>query len=504
MPVQQATFPPHALRRPGLIAAAAAAALACPAWAQEGPRGWAVQPSVSLQQTVTNNARLEQDGRSDAITQVTPGVRVSGRSGRVQGALDYQLDLIQYARESDRSTTHNRLSADAGAELVDQHLFLDASASISQQTISAFGRQNAGTGLVDSNSTEVATATVSPTFKARLAGLVDVGARATWTTSRAEDSTAGDYTDWDASVDLGARHGLFGWGLAGSRSSSRFQDGGRYITDIGVATLSVFPTSRFSLFVRGGRERTDALGTGTRYSSSSGGGLTWLPTPRTRLTLETDERYFGRSHSVSVSHRFRRVALTYSDTRGVTGDNADALGPLRALYGQIYAACMQQFGNAALCTQVSRLALGLDPTVPLTFLNSAPSLQRAQALSLGFSGVRNSASLVVTSTENRRLGEQQYIGGDLALVPSVRQLALTLGGVHQMTRQTSLGLSASLLKTLDEESQPGTEQRRLELSMTSTLGPRTQGTLAVRRVWFDSETSPYQESAIVGTLNYRF
>ncbi|MBG6080374.1 TIGR03016 family PEP-CTERM system-associated outer membrane protein [Rubrivivax gelatinosus] len=487
-----------------LVAAAVSTAFAWPAFAQDTQRALTVQPSVGLQETFTTNGQLSADGRSDFVTQVTPGVRVSGRSGRVQGLLDYQLDLIQYARDSDRSTLHHRLTLDSGAELVDDHLFLDANASVSQQPISAFGKQGSGTGLENSNSADVATATVSPTFKARLAGAVDMTARASWTTSRADGTVAGDYTDWDAAVDLGARHGIFGWGLSASRTSSHFEDGSSYVTDRGIATLSLQATPRLSLFVRGGRERTDALGAAGQSYGSSGAGLTWLPTPRTRVSLDSDERYFGRSHSFSLSHRFRHAAVTYTDTRGVSGENAESLGPLRAVYAQLYNTCMASIANAPVCTQIARLGLGLDPSVPLTFLNTAPSLQRTKALSLAFSGVRDSVTVVATSTESSRLGEQQYVGGDLAIVPRVRQLGLTFSAAHQLSRRASLGLSASVLKTLEEQTQPGTDQRRLELSWSNELGARTNGTLAVRRVWFDSDFSPYQETAIVGSLNYRF
>ncbi|MBZ8143431.1 TIGR03016 family PEP-CTERM system-associated outer membrane protein, partial [Rubrivivax gelatinosus] len=410
----------------------------------------------------------------------------------------------QYARESGRSTTYNRLSADGAAELVPQHVFLDASASISQQSISAFGKQSSGTGIEDSNSTEVASVGISPSAKARLAGIFDVSALANWNTTRAKDSSVGDRSDWDTKVQIGATHGIFGWNVAGTRATNGYSGGDDYITEnIGLA-LSMALTPRLQLFARHGEERSDVLGTGTQSSSTNGWGFSWQPSVRTQISAQSDNHFYGDSYSVSLSHRFRRSMLTYTGSRGVSGQDAEALGPLRAKYIRTYASCMATVNDASSCLMLTRLLLGFDPLASLGFLNSAPSLQRSQALALVVTGIRNTFTVAASSSESTRLGEQQYEGGDLAIVPRVRQYGLTMGLTHKLSRQMSLGVTGSAIKTLDEDTQPGNEQRRVELSLSNEFGPRTSGTLALRHVRFDSDTNPYRESALVGSLNYRF
>ncbi|MBZ8138319.1 TIGR03016 family PEP-CTERM system-associated outer membrane protein [Rubrivivax gelatinosus] len=494
--------------RPAPMAAAVLAAVAAgatPALAQQAG-GFTFERSIDLQQTFTDNGQLsERDRQAESITRVSPGVRVSGRSGRVQGSLDYRLDLVQYARDSGRSTTHNQLAAEGAAELVPEHVFLDANASISQQAISAFGKQSSGTGIENSNSSEVAMVAVSPTAKARLAGVFDVSANAAWSTTRAKDSSAGDRTEWDAGVSIGATHGIFGWAVSGSRQSSGYSAGGDDSTTENVsASVSAALTPRLQVFATHGEERSDLLGNGTQSSSTNGWGLNWQPSVRTQFSAQSDRHFYGNSHSLSLTHRFRRSMLSYTDSRGVGGQDNQLLGELRNTYGQLFSGCMATVGDAAWCQSVVRQLLGFDATTPLGFLNSAPSLQRTQTLVFALNGLRNNFSIAASHNETSRLGDQTYTGGDLAIVPRVRQYGLTMNLTHKLSRQMSLGVTAAAMKTLDEDTQPGNEQRRVELSLSNEFGARTSGTLALRHVRFDSETSPYRESALIGSLNYRF
>ncbi len=62
----------------------------------------------------------------------------------------------------------------------------------------------------------------------------------------------------------------------------------------------------------------------------------------------------------------------------------------------------------------------------------------------------------------------------------------------------------TMLRTLDAGPQPGNEQRLLTVTWVGNLGPRTDVSLGARHTQFESITSPYHESAIIGTFSYRF
>ena len=58
------------------------------------PSTW-FEPRISVQHTVTNNARLNDTKISDQVTEVTPGVRWIGNTARIKGFFDYSLTSIQ-------------------------------------------------------------------------------------------------------------------------------------------------------------------------------------------------------------------------------------------------------------------------------------------------------------------------------------------------------------------------------------------------------------------------
>jgi uncharacterized protein (PEP-CTERM system associated) len=103
-------------------------------------QGTTIVPTFSISESITDNSRLSStDKQAEAITTISPGVRISSQGGRVQGSLDYSLNGLLYARESSRNAVQHALSAGFIAFVVDRNVTVDTRASISQQSVSAFG-----------------------------------------------------------------------------------------------------------------------------------------------------------------------------------------------------------------------------------------------------------------------------------------------------------------------------------------------------------------------------
>jgi uncharacterized protein (PEP-CTERM system associated) len=469
-----------------------------------------IVPSLSVQETVTSNRDLSAtDPQTEAITQVSPGIRLSHRSGRVQGSLAYTLNALMYARARAKNTLQNALDASVTAEAVPNLAYLDARASISQVTVSAFGTQSQGTGLVNANSTEVATASVSPSLRSSLGGFADASARLNWTTTHSASTATGDASSHGAELALAKRYGVIGWGLNASRQVNGFKGGQDTTQDAAGATLSLFPFSQFQMSLRAGWQANDVMTGGRQTGSTTGWGINWRPTDRTDVGLQGDRTYYGHSHGVTLRHRMARSVWSYSDAQGVTGGpgSQQTLQPL-TLYDLLTSICLRQGGDPAACDQAVRVELarqGLNPNVVVGgFLGSALALQRSQNLAVALSGLRTTLSLSGFRTVTSRLGQTSISSGDLSQVSSVRQLGLSLGVSHALTPGTSLALTASKLRTLDAGPQPGSGQRLVSLALLGSLGPRTSGSVSLRRTLFESATSPYNESAVVGSLSLRF
>ena len=97
------------------------------------------EPRVSVQHTITNNARLDATGDSDQVTEVIPGFQLISNTARVKGFVDYSLHDTYYARESRFNQIRHSLNANAVVEAIEQWAFFDVAAVVASQPISAFG-----------------------------------------------------------------------------------------------------------------------------------------------------------------------------------------------------------------------------------------------------------------------------------------------------------------------------------------------------------------------------
>lgn len=498
---------------PALAAAAAAVAAAWPAVAQEaGATRFVLEPSFTLQQTFTDNVDLDATPRADAVTTLSPGLRISGNSGGTRLALDYTLNALVHARASEKNELQNALSALASTELLDDRLSLEGRASISRRAVSAFGLQPGAPGLANDNTTEVATLALSPVLRGRLAGAVDVVARATWAVTEASDTGSrgpvqgGDGTAGSVGLSLGAREGRLGWGVDLTHEVDDTDTTDKLTQTRAIASLSYAPDVDWRFTLRGGREASEFGNAGATWAGNWGYGIEWFPTPRTSASFQSDRRFFGRSHSFAFSHRMARSVWSYTDSRGLSGGDISTLGVDR-LFQQLDA-LTESFRKAGLdetrARQLARAVLGLDPLGNTGFLNSLLSVQRSQALSVVLNAIRTSVSITATRGQTRRIQGLTYENTDLATVERVQQYGWTLGLSHRLTPELSLAASASRQRTQDAGVLAGNDTLTATFGLSATLGPRTTGAISLRHTASDSRSTPYDESAVTGSISMRF
>lgn len=323
-----------------------------------------ISPSLTVTQTFTDNRELTaSQPRSDAITQISPGISVSSRSGAVQGFLNYVGTGVVYARDSASNNFQNSLAARATADVVERRLVVDVAAGITQQAISAFGRQSVDPTLNDSNRSEVRTFSISPLLRGRLLGEVDYQARLAYAASRSSATSVGDTSSLSVSLGIGGSYGVLGWGISADRSIAEQDTAGADRTAVGSIRVSASYRYGYDLQfgIRAGRESNNVLT--TRSTDTWGGSVTWLPGPRTQASVQFDRRFFGHSHAVSFSHRFARSIWTFVDSRDLStgGSTGASTISLFDLYYQLFASLEP---NPALREQRVREFLrlnGLDP-----------------------------------------------------------------------------------------------------------------------------------------------
>lgn len=491
---------------PVLCAAAAASAHA------QGT-GLRLTTAAELSQSVVEvGGRADGSNGTEFVTRVAPSLRISGRSGGVSGSLNYTLAGIYRTgrSQSSGSEIQNALDGNLLAELVPGRAFLDGRASISQQSLSPFGRPvDDGSGF-NPNRTEVSTLTLSPFLRGQLGGLATYEARLTGNIATSRDAATPDSKSALAQITLGsARPGLLGWSLLASTQRASFSTASQPIDLQRLnGTLTARPEPELSLSASVGVERTDYGGPIRRQFDTYGLALRWAPSPRTLVQLGADERYFGRAHRVLLSYRTPRTVWTYSDARDVN-DSGGVLGVGEPV--TLYALLFQQLASAQpdpvlrdLLVQQQLRDLGRSGNERLLVgsLFSSQVVQRRQQGAAVWTTPRTAVSLQASRTEARQAADSAALFA--ATAPDVSQSGYAVTFSHRLTQTAGLSLDASRQSTRGDATRSGTSTTTLGIGLSERLGRRAAAGLRAGHTRFDGSNDPSRETSLTATLSIQF
>jgi uncharacterized protein (PEP-CTERM system associated) len=501
--------------RPTALAAALALA-AWPALAQDdgqaaGGRRLVVTPTFTASETYTEtDSGVSRDVRDgEFVTRLSPGVRISSRSGRVQGSLDYRLNATWYSKSSEAKSFDNALSAAFLAEAVDNRFFIDARASISQQSISPFGRQSADDRTrFNDNRTEVATATLSPYLVGPLGSFATWQLRYNASLTETRGGAVNDSLTYGPTLTVSSSSAgaLVGWGLLASQQTIDFKGGRETEIERVNAQLYFRPDPDLQLSVNAGQERTDVGAAFSRTYDNWGAGLRWTPTPRTQIALQGEERYFGRGHSVLVEHRMKRSVVRYTDSRDSTsGADPNGVGQPVTLYQLLFLQFASVQPDPVLRDQLVRdflRAIGRDPNelVAGGLLGSAVSLQQRRDLSWALLGVRTTLNLQAYTSHTRILDDPN----NTSRIEPVRLWGYSATVSHRLTPTSSVSLTGTRQVAKSTATQAGNDLKSLLLSWSERISTRTSVGLSARYSTFDSPTDPYREAAVTASVTLVF
>lgn len=494
--------------RPSLIAAASALAVVLLPLAAKG-QSFVVTPSLTVSETATTNRALRSDDpQGDLVSLISPGLSVVSRRGAVQGSLSYSLNGVVHARESSLNNVYHTLAATAQATGYEGRLGLAATANANRQIVSAYGTQGVDPSLSNENQAQVFSYGLRPYFIGRLPGDITYRAQLAYNATHTDASSLGDTRSLTTSVGLNGRRGPLSWTVDGSRQIAENADRPRsHNGSLGVG-LSYQPDIDWNFGLRVGSD-VDDLRTGRSERTTTWGlGVAWSPTPRTKVKVELDERFYGRSHLLSLSHRMARLVLSASDSRslqtgGVVGrstvSNYD-------LFFQQLASTEPDPARRDALVRGLLTSQGLDPNAQVVaggFLSGGPTVTRARNLTSAYQGIRSTVTVSYVTTSTESIGVDSA-GDDLGAAGRVRQKGFTVSWSHRLTPESSLLVIASSQRTPSESQQSGNDLRTISATWTSRLGQHTSVSLGVRHVTFDGEPNPYQESALLGSLRMQF
>ncbi|MDZ7593134.1 MAG: TIGR03016 family PEP-CTERM system-associated outer membrane protein [Thiobacillus sp.] len=297
---------------------------------------WRLERSVGASASMTDNANQSAtDPENALILSVTPSFTLRSQgSRRVQATLQYGLTGVARFGEDDSTDIYHNLNAMGKAELIDDFLFIDGSARISQELISLLGSP-ADAEINDSNRATVGTYTISPYIQQRLGTFAHAQARYTHSGAIFENDVASNAVSnaFNASLNSGTRFTDLSWGLNYSirEVNNRDENVGDSTFERVTASAGYALNRKFRVFGTVGQEWNDFLSASETDGASWSVGAGWAPSRRTSLEASVGERFFGNTYSMTARHRTRATNwnLTYVED---VNDISQFLGTTGTMY----------------------------------------------------------------------------------------------------------------------------------------------------------------------------
>jgi uncharacterized protein (PEP-CTERM system associated) len=478
---------------------------------------WRIVPQLSFRESYSDNVEFASNelAQSRLISDVSTGILIERLGPRASFLIDYRLRSFFYAGESRLNNSQNFLNSRGTFELLENWMFVDTRANISQQSNSAFTAPAATDGVgASANQTETRTYQISPYFRGLLADKAIYQLRYNNSGSRTEDSAVEStrHSEWLALLASSPNAGRLGWLIDGSVQQVNNDEIGKRKNNRVRASLIYPLVPTLTISVVGGYEENNLLNQEDRSGPSNGFGLEWNPGPRTRLVATGEKRFFGNGYNVSFSHRTPLTAWRLSTSRDVVlAPNATAAANQISVVELISDILSSSIPDPAARAAAVGQRLG-QAGVPAAsapssgFLTSRPTLNRRQDGSFAILGTRSTITLAWSRRDQRTLDAGDSLADAIALEEDVRQTTMSTSWIYRLTPLSSLNLSFSRSRS-EGLSAAGfeSEQRLQGLSLTTSLGPRIAASLGIRRDRFDStRAASYRENSITGSLSVRF
>ncbi len=476
-------------------------------------RAFGISAGVTLDSTVLNVSDRPTGNGTEYFVRASPSLTMAHRGGRVQGALIYNGAASWRRGIDDRQGTEylNSLSANYLVEVIDGIGFVDARASITQQTVAVV---DAPVGFVETSAyrNEVRSLALSPYVRGPLGTVAEYELRAGATLTRGSNDAVSSSDIYEGLFALRSpRSGAsFGWALTGARQRVQFlSSSAPTITDRVNAEVSFRPDIDWRFTVNGGLERSDVVGALRQEYENYGVGVQWTPSPRTTVTAQGEERYFGKAYRATVAHRHVRSTFSFASSRDV--NVSSWLGPSQApvtlyeLYFNQYASLIPDPVQRDQFVLALIAATGRNRNDLVSgglFGNSGISLERRDDLIWTWAGPRLTLNASAHAFDTERVDAGS--GNPASRNDSVRQRRYSAGAGWRLTALTTVNLSGSRTMTKDVATFERSDQKAIAAGLTSQLGARVTGTLSARYSVLNGAIESYRESALTGSISLRF
>jgi uncharacterized protein (PEP-CTERM system associated) len=512
-------------RRSGLAAAVGLAALAM---AQPSRADWQVTPRLTVRETYTDNVLLQpkEQARSQFVTEASPGLAVAHTGPRLELTGAYSKQFYKYADEdvggaNGANNSQQQLTASMHAKLLEESLFLDSSASISQQGTSAFGPvPTASNGYAPGLTNEVKVYRISPYLVQRFGSVARAEVRYSRDRVSTDNVNFGTSNSDTLTVNLASGQSArqLGWGLYYSRQNvSDTLAQGSSSENLSLSGQYRY-SNQLSLSVNAGYDKYDynSLGGRTKGKSWSVGGV-WRPSERTSVQGSLGKRYFGDSYSLVAMHRTRASVWSVNYSDAVTTTRSQFTLPSAVdtfnLIDQMFQSAIPDAAARRQAVLAYIQQAGLPPSLAnsINYLSNRYMLQKQFQASAAFNSPR--ASLILTLFDSRRTGlslvdvDAGLLGSSTnALNDNTHQTGGTATYNWRLSPRSSINFGLNYNKARSLSADRGDNNTAYRINLMHEFAHKLQGNVEVRHVKGATAVAgrDYTENALSASLSKQF
>lgn len=482
---------------------------------------WSIAPSLNIKVTQSDNFALQPNGSeiSDQIQQVNPGFSISGKGSGLSVNANYQMRNFFYSKNSKAQTSNHSFNSNANAELVDQSLYLDAQAAVTQQYASPNAPLTTDNSNINSNSAHVASYSIAPYLKHNFDNIAYSEVR--YILDEVYTKSGGIANRRSNTLQVNLKNSsvgkTIGWGLGYRKQNFEYTDTVNTLGYTGNESYSLslvyFLTGKFSLSATAGQEKYDYLSIGNKPEGSTESiGISWTPTERTAIEASVGQRFFGSAFMLNVNHRTRKTSWNLGYNEDITTTQSQYLIPATIDTARF----LNNLWEANIPDETQRQqavtdfinATGLPSSLaePINFSSNRVFVQKRLQASFGITGTRNTVLLSIytmlreaqtsSSMDSALLGNNYFSNTD-----RTKQVGGNIFWNIRISPRTSAIINTNALATGRQN-----YVQSINLGVSRQFQPKLTGSVDFRRILQHSSqpNGSFQENAITAALSIKF
>ena len=490
---------------------------------------WKIKPAVELRETYSDNVQLTTDelARGQFITDLAPSLSIANNGPRLKLSAAFTTHLFAYSNDRIEGTNRSQrqLAANARAKLIEDLLFFDATASIDQRAVSAFGPQVANNGYAGTNRTEVSTWRISPYLAHRFGSAATAELRYARDAVKSGDIGLGNSTGntVSTSISSGPAFRTIGWGLRASHLALDSTRGGESTEDTASAQLNWRISEALSVNANSGYDKYDYKALeGDTAGPSYSLGLVWSPSRRTQLQASAGKRYYGNSYMLNATHRSRHTVWNVSYNDAVTTTRGEFLRPVSIDTATLLDGLFSATISDPVARQQAVDAYIRSNGLPASIIQSTNSfsnryiLQKQFQASAAFNTAKTITVLSLNATRRNALSTPETAGATPGSLPgsgfdslsdNAKQAGAALTFNYRISPRGGANLVVSKTRTESLATGIKDEQMLLSLGLARQLQRKLKGAVELRHVRGNALTPggrSYRENALSASLSQQF